>query len=726
MRPLVKPFAKSASQATLGAVDRRLPQTLGENLPGAPPVPAPRWAVEVHRDVRIPTSVPGVTLSADLYRPPAADPVPVLVTVQPYRKDFVAGKGCHGPAAWFAEHGYASLVVDLRGTGSSDGVRRPEFDPHDADDAITAIEWAAAQPWCDGTAGMWGISYAANITFRTASRQPPRLRAIIALDHGLDPARDSVHPDGARGDLHALVNRGTSLLLQQLLPPLADYASTTSRRRWRQRLRDNEPVFLDYARHGPDDPVWRERAIDGRKILVPALCVGGWRDAFPDGLVDAYEQISGTKRLLIGPWGHVMPHESRFAPIDFLSLALRWWDHWLRGRDTGLVAQKPVTLWLGGTRLRWYGFDSWPPAAPNLVMGTRDDTVLAPLGIGEHQPAGRLPIARYRPDPTVGALRGLPGLGFGESLPPQDQHDDDMRSVTATSAPLAEELVIGGRPRVRVVLGPAADPPGAEMTGRERTGPQRLVIRLTEVDPAGRSTLITAGVAGRLGAGPEHVVSLRPIVHRVPAGSALRVALGDADFPRLTPLARPRPFDVLAIELALPALSDETGTTVDLPAGPVPAQEPADGAHQVHWSIARDGVHGGLEVTVTADVPDQVSEEGHRYRVGSELRAAVRPDSPGSATAGGAQSAEVRMSSGELVVATAAVRCTQTDLWARGELTVDGVTVFSRTWQASLGADRTPVVAGADGMALDSPADRSATCHERLGATPLPVMLDVL
>ena len=109
------------------------------------------------------------------------------------------------------------------------------------------------QPWCDGSVGVWGLSYAANVALRTASRRPPALRAIIAVAHGLDPARDSVHPDGARGDLHALANRGSSLLLQQLLPPLTD-SSPAGRRRWRQRLREAEPAFLDYARHGPQRP----------------------------------------------------------------------------------------------------------------------------------------------------------------------------------------------------------------------------------------------------------------------------------------------------------------------------------------------------------------------------------------------------------------------------------------------------------------------------------------
>jgi uncharacterized protein len=635
--------------------------------------PEPRFDADVRRDVRIPTAEAGVTLSADVYRPAVDHPVPVLVTVQPYRKDFVAGAGYEGPARWFAERGYAGLVVDLLGTGSSDGVRRPEFDPGDADDAIAAIEWAAGQPWCTGAVGMWGLSYAGNTTLRTASRQPPRLRAIIALAHGLDPARDSVHPDGARGDLHALANRGTALLLQQLLPPLSDYASPVSRRRWQHRLRDGEPVFLDYARHGPHDPVWRERAVDGTAIVVPSLCVGGWRDAFPEGLIDAYERISGPKKLIMGPWGHVLPQDSAYEPIDFLSVALRWWEHWLLGADTGLMDDPAVTLFLPGAPPQWRGYQSWPPAAAELVLATRGDRTLAPPN-GRPDPQ-TAPIARHRPDATVGALRGLPGLGMGEEFPPLDQHDDDMRSVSVTSEPLAEGVTIGGRPRVRVILSGAGTGPVGQVG--------RLVVRLTEVDADGRSTLISAGVACPLRAGPEHVVTLRPIVHRVGAGRRLRVAVGDADFPRLVPLVEPTPFELAGIEARIPTLAEASGTPVDVPAlRPGPDRAPNAG-----WRVTRDHVHGQIEVVVTGEAADQLGREGHRYGVSSELHATVRQTAPETAVTSGTQTAEVRMSTGELVTAAATVRCTQTALWARGEVTADGFVLFSKTWEADLVPD---------------------------------------
>ncbi len=616
-----------------------------------------QFCIEIQRDVRIPTGVPGLTLSADVYRPRVDRAVPALVTVLPYRKDFVAGGSYDEPARWFAARGYASLVVDLRGTGDSDGIRRPEFDPGDADDGMATVSWAAAQAWCDGAVGMWGLSYAANVALRTASRRPPALGAIIAVAHGLDPARDSVHPDGARGDLHALANRGSSLLLQQLLPPLTD-PSPAGRRRWRRRLRDAEPAFLDYARHGPHDPVWRERAIDGGAILTPALCVGGWRDAFPDGLVDAYERVAGPKKLLMGPWGHLLPHRSAYRPVDFLAIALRWWDHWLRGVPTGVMDEPAVTLFRPGRPPRWLGYDSWPPPATDLRLATGADPTLTPDG---PSPNGQV-IARHRPDATVGALRGLPGLGMGEDFPTRDQGDDDRRSVTVTSAPLPAGIVVGGRPEVTVRLG---------------RGVRRLVARLTDVHPDGRSVLITTGVLCP-GTGRDRLtLRLRPIVAPVAAGHRLRVAVGDADFPRLMPLVVPVPFELRSVEVSVPVLGE--GSRVDLPALPAVAPEPGNDLR-----VSRDPGSDEVEIVVTGQVPEQVSPGGHRYRLASELRARVGPAAPEAAQAGGTQVGEVRLTSGEVVTASATVRCTQTAVWARAEVCTNGSVVFARTWETVL------------------------------------------
>jgi uncharacterized protein len=622
----------------------------------------PRFDVLVQHDLRVPTAEPGVTLSADIYRPVCLTPVPALVTVMPYRKDYVAGATYEAPARWFAARGYASAVVDMRGTGASDGSRRPEFDPGDGDDALATIDWAANQPWCDGTVGMWGMSYAANTTLRAASRRPPALRAIIAVAHALDAGRHSVHPDGARGDLHALVNRGTSLLLQQLLPPLVDHATPAAQRRWTQRLYETEPILLDYARHGPDDPLWTKRAIDGAAIAVPALCVGGWRDAFADGLIEAYERIPAPKRLIVGPWGHLLPQDSAFGPIDFLALALRWWDCWLRGADDRVTPEPAVLLSLGDAR--WRGYDAWPPGRPTLQLSASGDTL-----VPRHVPRSGEPskaVGLYSPEPAVGMLRGLPGLGLGEVCPPQDQHDDDLRCVLATSAPLANDLLVGGRP---------------EVTLRVDTVVPRLVVRLCSVDQRGRSTVISSGVLRPAMSDGEHLVVLRPVHHRVAAGDRIRVAVSDADFPRLTPLPQPVAFGIAGLRLAVPVVATETGTEVR-PAAPTSTTLARPST--TTWTIARDLVHDAAEVTVTTDTADRVSREGHRYRVRGDMRAAVRRGAPEGSWCAGVQTAEVKLRTGEQIAVTASVRCTQDAVWVCAEVAVDGVVILTRQWRENL------------------------------------------
>lgn len=633
--------------------------------------PTPTHDLVVERDVRIPTGEPGVTLSADVYRPATPDRVPALVTVVPYRKDYVAGATYEAPARWFAEQGYASVIVDLRGTGASDGIRRPEFDPGDGDDAVAAIEWAAAAPWCDGSVGAWGLSYAANTTLRAASRAPAALRAIIVVAHTLDAGRDSVHPDGARGDFHALLNRGASMLLQQLLPPLVDYESAAAQARWRRRLHDVEPILLDYARRGPDDPRWRDAVIPGGAITVPALLIAGWRDSFAGGMVEAYERLAGPKRLIVGPWGHLLPHESAHGPVDFLTIARQWWDRWLRGaphvadQPSAPLDAAPVLLSVGDGE--WRAYDGWPPPATRRWFVATGDTLVARAEPPRSPIAGREPVGRYTPDPTVGTLRGLPGLGMGESCPPQDQHDDDLRCVHVTGAPLATQLLVGGRP---------------EVTVRLDTAVPRLVVRLCAVDRTGRSTLLSWGVLRPEPEARDHRIVLSPVHVRLPAGVRLRVTVGDADFPRLTPLADPVAFTVLDLALVLPVvLDDVAGRPAALLPPPLrPAARPAP----VEWTITRDPAGGRAEVTVTSDTGSVTSRDGHRYRVHGRLSATAHRGAPAAARGCADYTGEVWLSTGEHVTVTVSVRCTQDAVFAHGRVSINGYVVSDRRWEAPL------------------------------------------
>jgi hypothetical protein len=272
-------------------------------------------------------------------------------------------------------------------------------------------------------------------------------------------------------------------------------------------------------------------------------------------------------------------------------------------------------------------------------------------------------------DPTTGPLSGLwscATTGFGL---PVDQHDDDSRAFTVTSEPLTEAVVIAGRPEVTVVLPP------------EVTPASRLVVRLTEVDPAGRSLLICTGLVEPDPTRRRHRVVLWPTVYQVAAGHRIRVVLGEADFPRLRPLNLTSPWPVSGVEVVLPTLDDEAGTREDLPPKREPDERSVLVARRPQWEITRDPLRDGVELLVGLDTDSIAPDRGYELRARWAFRAAVRRDRPDAATITATDSAEATLDTGETVKATATVRLTRAALWARGEVEIDGLPVFTRTWQ---------------------------------------------
>ncbi|SMD25014.1 hypothetical protein SAMN05661093_08879 [Kibdelosporangium aridum] len=607
------------------------------------------YAVTVRRDVRIPIRERDMTLSGDLFLPEDAGPVPVLITALPYRRDVSAMNGST-TERWFASRGYASLLVDLRGTGSSDGSQRPPFDPAETDDALAAIDWAVAQPWCDGMVGMWGHSYGAMTTLRTASAKPSALRAIIAVQGLTDPARDFVHPGGVRGAFSPLGVWAIGNLFNQLLPPLDDYEDPAEQARWRRRL-TAAPYLLDLYRNGPGAPTWEDRAVDLAAVEVPSLCVAGWRDLFVDGTIRAYERISGPKRLVAGPWMHVMPQECPNTPIDFLGLAKSWWDKWLCGIENG--ADEPaVSVHVMGAQPRWLEFPEWPPRG----TGRTDDVSTWQRWTPQE------------PDPAVGLQSGLWSTPAGLFGLPLDQHDDDVHSLCYTSPPLDKPLLISGRPAVEI--------------GHPW---RRVSVKLTDVDPAGRSTLVTAGIES--GAVETLGVGLNPVTYEFAEGHRIRVVLAPSDFPRVWPESPAATGWPALNTVSLPVVSAQDATEIGYPAPDeatdLPLIEPESPEPAV-WETTTDLLNDTVSLKLAATNvvrPDRAGIRKHRLRIGQVLVATANRADPEASNVTGTITGTVDIDTGAHITIDVSLIATSSSVEATGRITCDGDTVLDRRWR---------------------------------------------
>ncbi|MEA2526668.1 MAG: uncharacterized protein QOF73_3895 [Thermomicrobiales bacterium] len=488
--------------------------------------------VEVRYDVRVPMP-DGVCLAGNLYLPagPEAPPtIPAILTLIPYHKDGRGGLGSlDAYHRHFASRGYAVLHLDMRGTGSSEGAPCRAFDAQERQDGHQAVEWVAAQPWCTGNVGIWGISYGGITAMAIAETAPPHLRAIVPIHAPSDNYESMIVHRGARLMFWADPHWGAGMVPSNLMPPLRASDGDDWLRLWRERL-DTDPWILDWYGPAPDPNYWE---VDAAKIDTPALVICGWQDAYPDSVDQLWPKLTGPKRLLFGPWKHVMPESSTHLPVDTLTLIDRWWDRWLKDEPNGVDEEPPVTIFVQGDET-WRQELEWPPARAI-------QRVLHPgAGKGLGETPGNGGCDEYDYDARAG-LGALPYDACTGSIPyPQDQSFDDYLSLAYTSEPLAEPLETTGLPAVRLVF--AADIPVAELN---------LSAKLCDVSPGGGSDLVTfehvSGARAELVSGgiddngqSWYAVEfdLRPTSYVFAAGHQIRLSVSGSNFPYLWPTPR--------------------------------------------------------------------------------------------------------------------------------------------------------------------------------------------
>jgi len=556
----------------------------------------------------------GCRLAARIWLPAGAEvaPVPAILEYIPYRKRDLTRARDEPMHGYFAGHGYAAVRVDVRGSGDSDGVLLDEYHEQELEDGEEVIRWIASQPWCTGAVGMMGKSWGGFNALQIAARRPEALRAVIAVCGSDDRYADDAHYMGG-----CLLNEnltwGSVLLTLSALPPDPLIVGDAWRASWLARL--TRGVFFPevWLRHQGRDAYWQHGSVceDFQRIACPVYAIGGWADAYTNAIPRLLAGLLSPRKGLVGPWSHNYPHNGVPGPaIGFLQEARRWWDHWLKGIDTGIMNEPPYRVWMqesvpprssyGVRPGRWVAEPSWP--SPRI---TTRRYALNPGGLGETSgPETRLP---WRSAAALGLAAGEWCSDGGEGDAPGDQREDDAGSLTFDSEPLAERLEILGAPVVALEL--TVDRPAAF-----------VVARLSEVFPDGSSTRVTHGCLNLthrssheypepLEPGRRYTVRLplRDIAHAFAPGHRLRLALSTTYWPTLWPSPEPVTLAVFAgaghLELPVrpPAAEDDRLRPFEDPEGaPLPAYSELRPARSSR-TIDRNTATGEVTYTIATE-----------------------------------------------------------------------------------------------------------------------------
>ncbi len=483
----------------------------------------------------------GIRLAADVYLPTggrAGERFPVLLEYLPYRKT-EARDGSQALYSYFVQRGYAVARVDIRGTGNSEGRLIPhEYSEVEQADGEVVIDWLSRQPFSTGKVGMFGISWGGFNSIHMAMRNPPALKAIIAVDATDDLYQDDVH--FMDGMMH-VDSWEMGQDLRNLLPGAPEYRIDD---RYFEDRFDTPPWMLTYKKQQRDGPFWKRTALKERydSIRIPTFVIGGWYDGYRDSVPRMLEHLKAPIKAIVGPWHHAYPHDAYPKPqMEWRHEAVRWFDHWMKSRDTGIMDEPrfavfvrnwhrpgPVLEEVSG---EWRFEDGWPiRRVRERILYPQSNHMLA-----DAAPAPDVQQLRYVP--TTGIEAGGPVMWFGDVAP--DQRPTDAFSLVYDTEPLPADLEVLGLPRA--ILSVSADAPRANW-----------FARLSDVAPDGTVTQVAAaGFNGTHRLSAENPAPIEPgreftleiELHFTswvfPKGHRIRLAINNALWPMIWPTPHP-------------------------------------------------------------------------------------------------------------------------------------------------------------------------------------------
>ena len=447
--------------------------------------------------IRVDQNVParmrdGTTLYADVYRPEVPGRYPVILTRTPYDKDNYGTRVDSLDPIRAAREGYAVVIQNVRGRYNSEGKFYTFM--NEIEDGYDTVEWAATQPWSTGKVGMHGGSYVGATQWLAAVSRPPHLVAIFPSITSHDYYEGWTYQGGAF-QLNFALNWSLSLSLanmENLSRSLGDLAAEGKvMAKAFDHLHDAvgflplkdypalsapglAPYYYDWIKHPENDSYWRQWNIEDRHhtIQVPAYSMGGWYDIFLGGTIrnfvgmrknGATEEARRGQKLMIGPWFHDSDPGNKTgevdfglasdtASFDFHGIKLRWFDHWLKAEENGIIDEAPVRIFVMGTNV-WRDEGEWPLSRTSYVNyylhsdgnanTLNGDGSLSPEAPGDE----RWDVFLYNPVNPVPTRGG--GLCCHEAAYPPgafDQREVESRAdvLVYSTPPLERDLEVTG------------------------------------------------------------------------------------------------------------------------------------------------------------------------------------------------------------------------------------------------------------------------------------------
>lgn len=443
-----------------------------------------------------------VTLPASANGQAATGQFPAILIQTAYNKS--AGRyasGIGGADPYLVQRGYATVVVDVRGTGNSQGVW-DAFGEKEQADYVEVVDWLIKQNWSNGSVGVYGVSYLGITAILTAAQNHPAVKAAFPIVPIGDGFRDIVFTGGQVNptfipiwmglvtSLSALPfdtfqqnpMRAAELVVSHLLNSATAFQAPTI---VKAVVGDSNTAF--------DGNFWKTRSPleKASNIKVPTFIVGGLHDLFQRSEPMWFEALKQqtTTKLLIGPWTHI---EAANLPSDGLpkdgvpkmnQIQLMWFDQYLKGMNVKAEQIPNVTQYIKG--LDQYATTSnWPhPRMQAQALYLRGDKTLKPQSPSSPETAStvlQLPVfgicSLSTSQWTAGIANLLPLPCFTEDT------IDQIPAANFRTPVLTEDLYLNG-------------PMAAEIWIKTTAMDASLSVRVSDYNPAtGRAVALSNGL----------------------------------------------------------------------------------------------------------------------------------------------------------------------------------------------------------------------------------------